>query len=734
MAKINVLSDEISALIAAGEVVISPAAAIKELVENSLDALSTDISISIVGGGLAEIVVKDNGEGIEKSEISKVFIKHATSKISCREDVFNIGTLGFRGEALASILAVADVELETKHEADKIGTRVVYENSKKVLEEDSPIEKGTIITVKRLFYSTPARYKFNSDEKKYTKEVLSLIKQFILANPSVHFTLFIDGEEKLSHSSGTVESAIECVYGTTFLDYAVPINSKFGSFTLTGYACTPELSKANKTWQAFFVNNRIIDISTMGNFITAAYDTFLLSNRYPCAVLYLNGQNSDIDINISPQKSLVRLDNNDATFNFIKDAITSAVVMHITKNARNIGSSSKQNFTFSENLDSRVENLFNEFNERTRGANTNFKEIVVNVSQKDKLKNIENSKVDFDNEKQECNSEVKGQTIQTKVQNQEKKASKDNDDIISYDKQLSSFAPNTCLKSDSPIMKEVKNRINSDELLADGIFGKYDESLSKDFSEDIEITLNGYKKVGKSKKEINENKYQDVFVTFDREKAKKEQQEMDRKIREQFEKDLDNFKKTRLGIKKVEEQTFLDKPYKIIGTLFNTYILFEAEDDMYLLDQHAVHERYLFDKFMEEAENKSVVSQDLLVPYHFGVSIEEREFLMENKSLLKDMGIEVEEFGKTDIVITSVPTYLTDCNLGELLIELLLDLNKLKRKSELIKDKIATRACKSAIKAGFKLNDEQLNKVVEMVLNSKTPPVCPHGRPYSVKI
>ena len=596
MGKINLLTSKVFNRISAGEVVERPFSVVKELVENAIDAKATKIDIKIENGGISLIEIIDNGSGIEKDDLSRAILPHATSKICTVKDLDAIKTLGFRGEALASIASVSKLSIISKTLEQDCAYKIFVEGGDVSEIEESAGEIGTVMTVKNLFFNTPAREKFLRTPRSEEGDITATVSRFILGNPDIAFTYYVDNKLVLQSYGDGVESAFISIYEAKTLKDCFLIDSEKNGVKIYGYIGKHYFTKANRSHQTIFINGRVVVNNTISSAIANAYSSYLMKRQYPFCVLYLTVPNEIVDVNVHPNKLDVRFSNN--------QIIYSAVYSILSKT-----------------LDGASEAL----------------DIVV-----DKNQSITNERKD---------DYVRHNTI---LPNIESKNKEDKIGVLNF--------------SD---ISEEKNKNIEDIFLQNKA---YLESLEKKKNE-VQV----------------ENVVQNVIK--------------------------------------------VDKDLRYIGQALNTFLIFEDGEDLYFIDQHAAHERVLYDKFIEDFKSNNNTVQPLLIDYILNVSTEEFEFISEKVSFLTQLGFSIEEFGRNSYKISTVPTLLSNINLKNFFDELLFDFNSLKKieVEDLLLEKISQKACKAAIKSGDKMSDgevEYLLKLIKGNLGLK----CPHGRPIAIKI
>ena len=640
MAKINILDSNVYNRIAAGEVVERPASAVKEFVENSLDARAKNIVIRIERGGKDLISVSDDGAGIEKSEMYSAFLPHATSKIEKAEDLDAITTLGFRGEALASIASVSRVTLRSKTAGEESAGELVCAGGKMGEILPCALSGGTEIVAENLFYNTPVRAKFMKTDKGEESEVSAVVSRFVLGNPEVAFKYYIDGKLSLQSFGGGLDEAVAAVYGASVIAECYQIDAVKHGIRLRGYLGKPTFTKANRTYQSVFVNGRYVVNNTISSAISNAYASYLMKRQYPFYVLFVDVPPEIVDVNVHPNKSDVRFENNQ----IIYGSIYSVVSAVLDGNA------------------SAIEYVVG-------GTDEAEKEKSAEHPSNGALPSFDSGKITADRKFDPGLSA---------------------EDLRKGEKEERAFASPTYTmpKRQTPVMIEFHDSAaGSDPFKPE----KADlQKAEENFSEDLQKTT-------------------DIF--------------------EENKRYLDALEK------KAKQQKLIFDSAEYKGCLFNTYLIYEAGDDAYIIDQHAAHERLIFDRLRAEMEERRIVRQPMLVPYIVNANHAEAQFLSDNLTNIEGIGFEIEEFGAGSFKISSVPLDLQDIDLDSFFRDLLGEIGNLKgiKLSELLRDKIAMTACKHAVKGGMSLTDSEKEKLFEM-LRGDMGLKCPHGRPIAVKL
>ncbi len=630
MRKINILTKNVYNRIAAGEVVDRPYSAVKELIENSLDAKATEIEIYVERGGKQLIKVVDNGTGIERDDLRAAFLPHATSKISAAEDLDNILTLGFRGEALASISAISKVELKSVTEGNS-AYKISCEDGKIGEITPAALEKGTEITVRDLFYNTPVRAKFMKTDKKEEADITAFVTRYILGNPEVSFKYYTDGKLFLQSFGGGLGEAMAQVYGAKILSECFMIDASRNGVQLYGFIGNQNFFKPTKTYQSIFLNGRYIVNNTISTAITQAYASYMMKRQFPFYVLFVNVLHDIVDVNVHPSKADVRFVDNKFIFGNVYSVISSVLD----------GTASAAEFVVGgvpdvkSSLGGVGNNTFRNDKEGEPEDNKTDNDIIHKLIEKYKPE----MKVDTSNR-------YTVKTVGDEI------AVTNNENGTGFD-----------ILKDLPLENLIPKHI-------DNVLKVTDDTMSPSFDA---AYING-------------------------------------------------------------KQQFIDySTCKYKGNLFNTYLLYEYNERVYMIDQHAAHERLIYDNLMKRLAERKIVKQPLLVPYIFETNPQEERILEEKLYVLRSMGFGIEPFGLGSFKIDEVPVDLQDINVKEFIGEILADIEGLKNAGleDVLKDKIATSACKHAVKGGMQLTDGEIDALFKMI-DGNMGLKCPHGRPVCV--
>lgn len=634
MAKIELLPKNVYNQISAGEVVEKPASIIKELVENSIDAHAKNITIEIKNGGTEYISVADDGIGIDANDVELAFMPHATSKIRTFEDLSTLNSMGFRGEALASISSVSRVEMTTKTENQELGIKVKLEGGDFVSKTEVASVTGTKIVVKDLFFNTPARAKFLRKNKTEEGDITTYVEKLMLSNTDVNFKYIVDGEQKYNTTNCNLLDVIYTIYGKDIAKNVLEVNYTSGNYNIYGYISKPTIAKNNRTYQSLFVNKRFCTNSIISAAISKSYEEFLMKGKFPLYVLSLSMPQDSLDVNVHPNKLEVKFENSNKIFMLFTEAVSKTLYS-----------------------DTHLRMVEDEQQPQQEDFNT-----VENISLP-KLDKFEG--VSF--------SDVKNTTLEEKSFPAINEVAKTN---IFCDLSL----------------KEDKNETSFQSFENQVVNNSKGFEFRNTTPQVVEISTTPIKK--------EENKQMDFCS----------QQQIDDAYKNLFN----------------ESRT-------IIGVAFKTYIIVEEGEKLYFIDQHAAHERQLFDKYQNQIKENDVLKQDLMIPYVLNVSQTEYSFLNDNLNLLNEYGFEIVDFGENCFKITAVPLLLADINIKDYFDDILKNLSAIAKKPiELIRDDIATMACKAAVKAGNTLSNTEINILLDTLEKEKTTLLCPHGRPIII--
>lgn len=626
MANIQVLDQITIDKIAAGEVIERPASIIKELVENAIDAGASAVTVEIRDGGISFIRVTDNGCGIPKAEVPLAFLRHSTSKIRSVEDLSVVTSLGFRGEALSSIAAIAQVELVTKTKTELTGTRYRIEGGVEKSIEDTGAPDGTTFLVHQIFYNTPARRKFLKTPMTEASHVSELMTRLSLSHPEVSIQFINNGQEKLHTSgNGKLKDIIYHVFGRDIANNLLQIEEKISGLHIQGFIGKPVISRGNRNYENYFINGRYVKSNIIAKAIEDAYKDFTMQHRYPFTVLHFTMDGTDLDVNVHPTKMELRFSNQQGVYNFVYNSL-------------------KQTLTEPE-LIPRVE-----------------------LPEAKTMPPIPEKKPE-----------------QKQVQKAEQKKT---DSMVPQEKNLDYF------------MKKMRERVSAyhQETAKVNQISKEQPNNSVKEAKNYEAPL-ASKPVPPKQPEIKK-----PIVT---------------------EKQLDFFEEKLLTKKAVQE-------YRIIGQLFDTYWLVEFREQLYIIDQHAAHERVLYEKTLRGMKEREFTSQYLSPPIILHLSMQEEEALNTHMDIFTKIGFEIEPFGGESYAIRAVPDNLFSIAKKELFTEMLdhlVDGIQSSLTPDMVAEKVASMSCKAAVKGNARLSAAEVETLIGELLELENPYHCPHGRP-----
>ena len=612
MKRINILDEHTSNKIAAGEVVERPSSVVKELMENSIDAEAKNITIEIEEGGCSLIRIIDDGNGIHRDDIKKAFMPHATSKIKDVDDIYSIMTLGFRGEALASIAAISKVNLKSKTAEDEFGSEIDIEGGEILSLKDIGCNKGTIMEVRDLFYNVPARKKFLKSISREGSLIGDIINRIALSNPDISIKFYNNGKKVLhSYGTGNLKDVIRTIYGKTISENIIYFESKEEDISLYGYIGKEEISRGSRNNQSIFVNGRYIKNKTIVAAMENAFKSFATVNKFPFFVLFLEVYPEFVDVNIHPTKAEIKFKDDRIIFKKIFDLVHKAFKLEV----------------------------FNDFY-----IPEEEREDVEEVNKTDEVENIS-----FNMEVVTREDEIYREPI----------INKDLDNLSYED-----------IKKEEEIYKALKNN---------NVIYNNNNNLNKEVHSVVE----------EEKEPLNNNTNRNAKFPA----------------------------------------------LKIIGQFNKTYILAEYEEVLYIIDQHAAHEKILFEKYLRNIEDGDIVVQPLLVPTLIDLTTDDYCYFEENIDIFIKAGFITEKFGGNTIAIKEVPYFLGKLDSRNLFINILDNIKSLGsgKTTEVKYNRIATLACKAAVKANDYLNEVEMERLISDLRYIEDPFHCPHGRPVIIK-
>ena len=631
---IQVLDQETINKIAAGEVIERPSSVVKELVENAIDAGATAVTIEIKDGGISFIRITDNGSGISKDDIPMAFLRHSTSKIKSIEDLMNVSSLGFRGEALSSIAAVSQVELITKTADDFTGSRYVIEGGNEISLEEVGAPDGTTFIVRNLFYNTPVRRKFLKTAATEAGYVNALIEHLSLSHPDISFRFINNNQNKL-HTSGNMnlKDIIYGVYGRDITSNLMEISGKTQDVEITGFIRKPVICRGNRGYENYYINGRYIKSSIITKAIEEAYKGYIMPHNYPFTAIHFKINPSIMDVNVHPTKMELRFSKNEFVYRFVLETVKECLAnRELAARVKLPDPVKQQQFTKSpENIKQTEKSYVQE--------NTDSKPY--------QAPRIEPPRESFYNSTE---SSVKQKTVN---ENQ----------TTGFIKNITDYTKMPPTRLPEPF--EIK---------------RSDEMIKED------------KKIYEAEKKQEAEQLSMFDTPLMSEKAKAD--------------------------------------YRIIGQLFETYWLIEYEDKFYMMDQHAAHEKILYERFMNHLKVKDMDTQMIMPPVIIELNMQQEDAYKRNKQAFSRLGFEIEEFGGNAYKVNGLPAGLPNVNLKQMLIDMIDGLTDDNSTDlDIITERVATMSCKAAVKGNNKLSFEEAKELIEELMQAENPYNCPHGRP-----
>lgn len=681
MGYIKILDEKVSNIIAAGEVVENPASMIKEMIENSLDAKATMIKIEVFKSG-TDVKVSDNGIGMDKDDTLLSVERHATSKIKEKEDVFNLSTYGFRGEALSSIAAVSKLTITTRSENSPAGYRIgCYGGVVRKFEEVSR-NVGTEMEVRDLFYNTPARRKFLRKMSTEYGKIRDIVLKEALSNSNVAFSLELDGKSTIKTSGKGIENTILELFGKSVLK-----NLKKFEY---GYLGNVEILRSSKDFMFTFVNNRYVKSATVERAVIDGYYTKLMKGKYPFAIIFYNADPKEIDVNVHPSKKIVKFSNDKIVYNEIKSAIDDFFYYNDRENWQPNIDLIKKNININENVAVEKDDLFSD--DILKGENQ-------------KILSLETFDGKENSEKLEGENGFTGGNLEKNDKNRE------------------SAGISESLSSGNFFNDEKENSNKKNDSSLDEIWKKMNGNLNEIVENNVENLQNvensNLVKSDKDKKNWDEKSNFRNYEKFSGEKNSNG-------INENTE---NEYYKVGTFEKHIGKQVH----YDILGQIFDTYILVRKDEELEIYDQHIIHERILYEELKEKFYNKKIESQHLLLPLKMEVTVIEKNIIFENIDVFQNFGFDIDEFSENEIVIRAVPAFDFRDSIENVFLQLLLDLKNEVEIKDLRENIIISMSCKGAIKAGQKLDISEMQNMVRRI-HEVGKYTCPHGRPIIVKL
>ena len=767
MENIVLLDDLTINKIAAGEVIERPASVVKEMVENSIDAGATKITVEIKNGGISFIRISDNGKGIAEDDMEIAFERHATSKIRVAEDITKVTSMGFRGEALASIAAIANVEMVSRTKDSNIGHRIVVEGGKTLEQGEIGAPLGTTITVKNLFYNTPVRYKFLKKDYTESGYIEDAITRLALVHKEIAFKLINTGKTVIQTTGNNDEkSVIYSIYGKDVAEAIIESDYEYEGIKVTGVVGKPEIARSNRSNQLFFVNGRYIKDKTLTAAAEQAFKGMIPINKYGFLILNLQMDPALVDVNVHPAKLEVRFEEENKVFKSVYYAVKEALSKReLVADAVEEKAIPKQEIAqeiatpiqpkqLTENLQKEadeVEKVIKEDEETEKSGVFGFLRKNKHVEKgQDEKENMLEEIYKFRRGLKEIGVAEVTPNVYTPIVSERK------------DEPVKEVADNV-VQVGQEVQEEAKSSVPSEEKVQEATEELIKQRQSDEILEEAIKNSKAENPLNKEQDNISENtdkteKFDTMYSKIFGEKANFSSQPTDSKeLSENEKKVLDEIKNTvrptfeseiseeniqapmsEENTEQIEEfKNMAGKNYKFIGIVFSTYIIVEIENEMYIIDQHAAHERIMYEKVKKNYYSTTDKdSQLMLLPDIINLTHKEAETIKENLEMFEQAGFTLEAFGENTIKLTGVPNICMDMNTKQLFLDLLDEVDNYSRTDRQDKEErfIATIACKSAVKANMKLTEKEVDKLMERLLVLPNPFTCPHGRPTAIRM
>lgn len=687
---IKVLDQATINKIAAGEVVERPSSVVKELVENAIDAGATAVTVEIKDGGMSFIRITDNGAGIPKEEVPTAFIRHATSKIMTIEDLLSVNSLGFRGEALASIAAVAQVECITKTARDLTGLRYEIHGSKEISNEEIGAPTGTTIIVRNLFYNVPARKKFLKTAMTEGSYITELITRLALSKPEVSFKYIINGTNKIATSgNGKLQDVIYHIYGKDVSNNLLPVKRTVGDFSVEGYVGKAFVSKGNRSFEHYFVNGRYIRSNIVTKAIEEAYKSFVMIHKFPFTALHFTLDSSKLDVNVHPTKMEFKYADGEQLFDFVKNSVRQALLSEEMIQDVSLRTAKEERAITIEQQKKNTAHVPEPFENKARALRYQR-----GVNAESRVA-VEKKTVAIQETVQERTPELKAAPVSTVI-NKEPILT-----IITETKQTDNDNANT---------KQVDADFNTLEDKTASVVEPGTEVVAETISETVSETIS---------ETIPETISETIPETVS------EQVTETSIVNEQLSMPMEQF---------ISEEA--RKKHRLIGQVFKTYWMIEYDEKMYIVDQHAAHEKVMFERLMKQMASKQVLSQQLLPAKVLHLDSIEHTTVMNHLELFEQTGFDIEDFGDDSIVVRSMPDDIMGVDpqllFDELLNALTEDIGKIS--IDFFVEKLSGMACKAAIKGNTEISTMEADTLIDEMLHLDNPYNCPHGRPTMISL
>lgn len=681
MKKIAVLDQNTIDKIAAGEVVERPASVAKELVENAIDAGADAVTVEIRDGGITFLRITDNGSGIEQEQVPLAFLRHATSKITSAEDLMHILSLGFRGEALSSIAAVSQVELITKTRDELTGTRYIIEGGFEKSLEDVGAPEGTTFMIRNLFYNTPARAKFLKTPATEAGYISSIMEQMALSNANVAFKFVVNGQVRLhTTGNGSLKDVIYSIYGREIAKELVELHYEKDGISIGGFIAKPTVSRGNRNYENYYVNGRCVKNRVVTKAIEDAYHNRMMQHKYPFTAISIQVQKNILDVNVHPTKKEVRFSNEPVIYNAVFEAVTEGL--------------NRRELIPQVTMDKEV-----------RGKKAEAKPVV--------------------------RKEEVPEPFERNRRIEQKKGQKPSPQML--EKQHQNMMEALGIEERSRHRMEMTSRQEDRKTL------QAEQTVSENETDQTNLSISGKKTVYPTadQKQDKSGFVKEESVLYDDKSEKETVPPKQNTVSVQTD--------DTIHVEKAEQMTLFEKElltpearvqHRIIGQIFDTYWLVEFDDKLYIIDQHAAHEKVLYERIMKEYEQKEVSSQLLSPPMVVSLNMEEETALLDYMDVFHSLGFTIEHFGGKEYTISAVPYNLYSLNSKDLFLEILDHLSEEGSRVPLtmVTDKLATAACKAAVKGNSRISQKEAEALIDELLTLENPYQCPHGRPTIISM
>lgn len=696
MRKIAVLDQQTIDKIAAGEVVEHPSSIVKELVENAIDAGATAVTVEITDGGKKMIRITDNGGGMERDQVPLAFLRHATSKIEKVEDLEHIASLGFRGEALSSIAAVAQVELITKTPSALSGVRYVINGGVQESLEDMGAPEGTTFLVRNLFYNTPARSKFLKSDTTEGNYVSTLMEQLALSHPEISFKYIQNKQVKL-HTSGNynIKDVIYNIYGRDITKALLEVSYENDFMKIEGFVGKPEISRGNRTFENYYINGRFVKNRIIAKGIEDAYKGFLMQHKFPFVSLHIQMEGNDLDVNVHPSKMEVRFARGTEVYDAVYETVHKALTTREMIQTVPFG---KEESVRKQSSLVKPGDIPEPFEMKRRAEMPEYRTQVANT--------VNGT----------SNVSIKGndRTVSAPGTAMDKKQ------ISSY-----STLPRGTITMAEQTVREQKIYQTKDpftkaeEKLFEGTIN--DKNIHEKQPDAMQVNMSQKATVSVNKNVVDSNENAE---TCDESAERVQEVEKQQKTQQ-----LELFEEKLLAPESRSR-------HQLIGQIFDTYWLVQFEDKFFIIDQHAAHEKVYYERFVKRFREQTIESQYLSPPLIVSLNLQEEALLEANRKYFEDFGFEIEPFGGKEYCINAVPANLYGLTEEELFLEMLDNLASEKDKDPLgiFASRLATMACKAAVKGNHRMSNREANALIDELLTLENPYHCPHGRPTIISM